>query len=928
MLDGRVLLNRQIAWAALFLTLLATFLAWKSAHEALLQTQDAQFDHRISEVITAIVKRIQGHEQVSRGVVGLLAASENVTRSEWHNYIAKLKIREQYPGIQGIGFAIQIPATRLREHLLSIRAEGFPAYEVFPPGLRPVYTPIIYLEPFDSRNQRAFGFDMFSEAARREAMERARDTGEASISSKVTLIQETTEEKQAGLLMYLPYYKNRSPSHTLAERRASLVGYVYSPFRVTDLMSGILQKRHREVEPDIDIEIYDGKLRSVASLLYDDDGIAHALGTPPAGSLTAIRSIELYGQTWSLYFTTRPAFHDAFEQDRPKLVLIFGALLSVVLSWLIWVFATQRQRALALAHQMAQEIAERNLAEVALKERQEELQLAAMVYENSSESMTVTDRDGLIVSVNPAFTQVTGYTRDEVLGKNASVLSSGRQDNDFYKAMWDEIDATGHWQGEIWNRRKNGELYLEWLTINTIYHGDDSVHRRVSLFSDITQKKESEDLIWRQANFDTLTGLPNRHMFYDRLEQEIKKSSRSGLPMALMLLDLDRFKEVNDTLGHAQGDVLLVEAARRISACVRESDTVARLGGDEFTVILSAVDAVNNIERISQSIIDCLAAPFQLLQETAFVSASVGITLYPNDAANIDTLMKNADQAMYLSKKSGRGRSSYFTAALQDAAQTRRRLSNDLRSALAKKQLIVFYQPIVEMTTGKIYKAEALVRWQHPERGLVSPIQFIPLAEESGLIHEIGDWVFHEAIAQLQRWQKQFTPAFQISVNKSPVQFRHPWPGNESSWLNHLRAMGVSGKSLVIEITEGVLLNAEANVTEQLLAFRDAGVQVAIDDFGTGYSSLSYLRKFDIDYLKIDQSFVNNLEAERDDMALCEAIIVMAHKLGLSVIAEGVETERQAQLLAAYGCDFAQGFWYSQAVPALEFEALLQRQAK
>ena len=923
-----MLLNRKIAWVALLLTLLATFLTWKSAHEALLQAQRAQFENRIAEVTTAIVKRLQGHEQVLRGLVGLLAASENVTRSEWRIYIAQLKIREQYPGIQGIGLAIVVPANHLQEHVRSIRAEGFPNYDVFPPGLREVYTPVIYLEPFDSRNQRAFGFDIFSEATRRAAMERARDTGEASISSKVTLVQEISEEKQAGILMYLPYYKSNAPSNTLRERRVNLYGYVNSPVRMTDLMSGILQKKHREVEPDIDIEIYDGKSRTAASLLYDDDGIAHALGTPPAGSLTAARSIELYGQTWSLYFTTRRAFHEAFEQDKPTLILVFGTLLSVLLSWLIWVFATQSQRAVTLAHQMSQEIAERNRAEVALKERQEELQLAGMVYQNSSESMTVTDSDGVIVSVNPAFTLVTGYARDEVLGKNASMLSSGRQDSDFYKAMWDEINATGHWQGEIWNRRKNGELYLEWLTINTIYHGDGSVHRRVSFFSDITQKKESEDLIWRQANFDTLTGLPNRHMFYDRLEQEIKKSHRSGLPMALMLLDLDRFKEVNDTLGHAQGDVLLIEASRRISTCVRESDTVARLGGDEFTVILSGGDVVNSIERTTQDIIDCLAAPFQLLQETAFVSASVGITLYPNDAENIDALMKNADQAMYLSKKSGRGRFSYFTAELQEAAQTRRRLSNDLRSALAEKQLIVFYQPIVEMATGQFYKAEALVRWQHPTRGLISPMQFIPLAEESGLIHEIGDWVFHEAVAQLKRWQEAFLPGFQISVNKSPLQFRQPGPSGESSWLSHLHAMGVPGKSLVIEITEGVLLNAETNITEQLLAFRDAGVQVAIDDFGTGYSSLSYLRKFDIDYLKIDQSFVNNLEAERDDMALCEAIIVMAHKLGLKVIAEGVETERQAQLLAAYGCDYAQGFWYSRAVPALEFETLLQQQAK
>ena len=509
------------------------------------------------------------------------------------------------------------------------------------------------------------------------------------------------------------------------------------------------------------------------------------------------------------------------------------------------------------------------------------------------------------------------------------MLSSGRHDREFYQAMWKEINTTGRWQGEIWNRRKSGEFFLEGITINTIYNDDGSVHRYVSLFSDITQKKESEDLIWQQANFDILTGLPNRHMFYDRLEHAIKKSNRSGLPMALMLLDIDHFKEVNDTLGHAQGDILLVEAARRIAEYVRGSDTVARLGGDEFTIILSEV-AANNVEKIAQNIIERLAAPFQLRQETAFVSASVGITLYPNDAQDIDTLIKNADQAMYLAKNLGRNRFGYFTAALQEAAQTRMRLGKDLRNALPRKQLAVYYQPIVEMATGKIYKAEALVRWQHPERGMVSPMQFIPVAEESGLIHEIGDWVFHEAARQLQRWRELFVPEFQISVNVSPVQFRQNSVDNDLSWTSQLRAMGLPGQSLAVEITESLLLNAEINVTDRLLSFRDAGVQVALDDFGTGYSSLSYLKKFDIDYLKTDQSFIRNLEEDPDDMALCEAIIVMAHKLGLKVIAEGVETERQRDLLAAYGCDYAQGWLYSTAVPSEQFEALLQgqRQAK
>ncbi len=427
-----------------------------------------------------------------------------------------------------------------------------------------------------------------------------------------------------------------------------------------------------------------------------------------------------------------------------------------------------------------------------------------------------------------------------------------------------------------------------------------------------------------QANFDTLTGLPNRRMFRERLEQEIKKSNRSSTPIALMFIDLDHFKEVNDTLGHDIGDILLIEASRRISDCVRATDIVARLGGDEFTVLLTEVEDVTSVERIAQSITQKLATFFQLKEEVAYVSASIGITLYPNDATDIEGLFKNADQAMYVAKEQGRNRHSYFTHALQEAAQTRLRLINDLRGALAGNQFMVHFQPIVDMATGRINKAEALIRWNHPERGLVSPAQFIPLAEETGLILEIGDWVFYESMRCAKRWRTLYNPVFQVSVNKSPIQFYKD--GDEHAvWLAHLRDIDMPGEGLVIEITEGLLLDSNTSINGALLTLRNADIQVSIDDFGTGYSSLSYLKKFDIDYLKIDQSFVRHLEIDHNDLVLCEAIIVMAHKLGIKVVAEGVETERQRDMLAAAECDYAQGYLYSKPIPADEFEELLKR---
>lgn len=463
------------------------------------------------------------------------------------------------------------------------------------------------------------------------------------------------------------------------------------------------------------------------------------------------------------------------------------------------------------------------------------------------------------------------------------------------------------------------------LTRGMVSHrsGDGRVMRMIGTHTDLTERKQAEETIQRQAHYDALTQLPNRRLFRDRLEQTIKQSRRDRSPFALMLIDLDRFKEINDTMGHDAGDFLLVDAAQRIQHCVRESDTVARMGGDEFVVILPEIDDPANIERISQKIIAKLASPFLLGEEKAFISASIGITLYPSDADSMETLLKNADQAMYVAKNMGRNRMSYFTPLLQENAQKRMRLINDLRVALASDQFRVYYQPIVELATGQIHKAEALIRWMHPTRGMVEPSEFIPLAEETGMIVEIGDWVLRQAMHQVKRLQVSYHKGFQISVNKSPVQFRRDNPLKAEEWLKELGKSGVLAGSLVVEITEGVLLDDDGNVRDRLLALRDAGVQVAIDDFGTGYSSLAYLRKFDIDYLKIDKTFVNNLGDQQDDMALCEAIIVMAHKLGLKVIAEGVETELQRQLLLDADCDYAQGYLFSKAIPGEELEEML-----
>lgn len=553
------------------------------------------------------------------------------------------------------------------------------------------------------------------------------------------------------------------------------------------------------------------------------------------------------------------------------------------------------------------------------------MRIAAMVYQNSGEGMLVTDADNRIVAINPAFARITGYSFDEVVGKNPSLLNSGRQNKIFYANMWGALCTVGHWHGELWDRHKNGEIQAKWMIINTLKNGDGALHGYVALFSDITEKKKSEEVIWRQANFDGLTGLLNRRMFRDRLEQEVKSERRAGLSLALLFIDLDHFKEINDTLGHHVGDQLLVEAGRRITAHTRESDTVARLGGDEFTVILTQISDSNNVDGIAQAIIDSLVEPFIIGDEIVYVSASIGITLYPVDATDAEKLINNSDQAMYVAKSQGGNRFSYFTPSLQEAAQSRMRLINDLHRALGTSQFRVYFQPIVELATSRIHKAEALVRWQHPERGMVGPVEFIPLAEETGLIIDIGDWVFRESVRWAKRWDELCPGGFQVSVNISPVQFKKEGNDQEQTWLHYLDDVGLPGASIVLEITEGLLLEVNSKTAAKLRRYRDAGIQMAIDDFGTGYSSLSYLKKLDIDYLKIDKSFISNLATDPNDMALSEAIIVMAHKLGLKVIAEGVETEEQRNFLVAAGCDYAQGYLFSKPIPPEQFDRLLQQ---
>ena len=447
------------------------------------------------------------------------------------------------------------------------------------------------------------------------------------------------------------------------------------------------------------------------------------------------------------------------------------------------------------------------------------------------------------------------------------------------------------------------------------------MHRRVALFSDVTEKKQAEELIWRQANFDGLTGLPNRRMFLDRLGQDLLKAQRSGHRLAVFFLDLDHFKEVNDTLGHETGDLLLAEAARRLSACVRASDTVARLAGDEFTVILAELDDPTRVESLALNIITALSRSYDFDGRPARVTVSIGIAFYPEDGAEVDKLMECADQAMYEAKRAGRNRFSFFTHAVQLRAQGKVDLMTELRLAMKNGDLTLHYQPIIDLQTGELHKVEALLRWFHPQRGLVGPAEFLPLAEECGLIHPLGEWVFEQAAAQARRWSQTMQRQLRIALNISPLQLLQAHV-HRLAWCEHLMSGGLGGESFVMEISQDLLQDDDEQVQTHLQAFQSAGTGVAVSQADADLATFLALKKRPVDFFKIDKSIIQNLAPESDAFALAHALVVMAHHMNLRVIAEGVETRQQHQLLRQIDCDMAQGFLYAKPMPAAEIETL------
>lgn len=893
--------------------LLLTGLAWHFTSSRINQEVNSAFDAAADASVAEIAQLMNIYMEALRGVGSLYAASEDVTRTEFHRYVERLNIDERYPGIVALEFARRVPWQAKATYERQGRQDNgqntdYAKFEILPAGQRPEYMVVEYIEPMQG-NAGALGYDLLSEPLRRQAIEQSRDTGELTATAPLTLVQ----GGRLGLLFVIPIYQNGAPLLTISQRQEAFLGVVVAVFDTAALMAGAL---HPATLNKLAIRIFDtepGATQAASStLLFDSARLPHAPKPPISTTLQKQIMFKPGGRRWRIEIDALPAFGIQQGQTPPLFVLTGGVAISLLLFGITLSLAARRT-ALRQADQLTAH----------LRGQEETLRLAAHVFDSSSEGIVFTDANSRIVAVNKAYTQITGYSRDEILGQSPRLLQSHWQDREFYEGMWHALRSEGHWEGEIWDRRKDGSLYAQWLTINANRDEAGQITHYVGICTDITERKQTQERIQHLAYHDPLTDLPNRLLLQDRIGLAIAEAQRNNTMAAVLFLDLDRFKTINDSLGHLVGDKLLQQVAQRLATCLHETDTISRIGGDEYVIVLPNITDTSRIADTAQDILTALSAPVVVDGQTFHTSASMGISLYPNDGQDVQTLMKYADTAMYHAKEHGRNNFQFFTPQLNLWASERLAMENDLRLALERGEFLIHYQPQVDAISGRIVGLEALLRWQHPEKGMLSPDRFIPIAEETGLIIPLGEWVLRSVCSQGVLWQQQGLPLLPIAVNLSAVQFRQ---ADLVQRISHtLNSTGLPPQYLELELTESMLMQQSEPNTAMLERFSSMGITLSIDDFGTGYSSLSYLKRFPIDRLKIDQSFVRDITTDPEDAAIVTAIIALAHSLEIEVIAEGVETRQQRDFLYHQGCYLYQGYLCARPMPAEDVAAYLQQ---
>ena len=877
------------------LTLGLTFLYWQSEEKNTRAKREQNFEVAADQIAYNLKDRMATYEVVLRGVKGYFEGSERIDRAEFQAYVSALQLQATRPGLQGVSLILQFPGNALTAHLEDMRQRGFDQYAVRPSGERALMAPITHIEPLEGPNLKALGFDVLTLPPAKEALDRARDTGALALSGPLTLMQDSSP----GLVMYLPLYRPDARTDSVEGRRAGLAGWVSAPFRVADVVQGMAG----EFDADIALQITD----STAGSATPDDAATRLfsnVGAEPAPSgLRAQSELDLGGRRWTLQLSPHAAFLLRFQNGGHHAVALVGVALSLLLAWFTWFLATGRERAVALAHGMTAELrATRDDLESTLNA------IPDLLFELGL--------DGRIHHYRSARSDLLALPPEMFLGRLMGEVVPPEAAAGCHAAL-EAAHHTGYSAGHQYRLEVGGATHWFELSIarkDTTTPGDGA--RFIALSRDITERKQAEARSHQLAYFDGLTGLPNRRMLLDRMEHALHSALKAAQVGAVLYIDLDNFKQINDARGHTVGDALLMQVAQRLTQQLRPGDTVARLGGDEFVVLVhnvaSDVDSAGRAALlVAEAIRAVLEAPYTIATHLYSTTGSIGITLFPKRGEGVEDLLREADTAMYRAKDLGRNRIRFYEAAMQADVQERLALEQDLKKAQAEGQLAAFVQSQVD-ATGTVVGGELLMRWEHPVRGNVPPSRFIPIAEASGLILRMGDWMIQQACETLARLQAAGRE-LSLSVNVSQRQFR------QDDFVERVRHVlahtGAHPGNLILEVTESLLIEDLDDTIARMTEIVGLGVRFSIDDFGTGYSSLAYLKRLPLFELKIDKSFVQDTPDDPSDTAIVQSILSVASHLNLRVVAEGVETRAQANFLVQNQCECLQGYLFGRPEP-------------